>query len=108
MRNTFVHRGRRTNFWAGSADPGKPGDFSLSLRLPVSPDLTEVEAVVQAAGIMAATFEAPAAELLDAVTKSVGAYVAEACRALTKLWRDRRADPSLIPQSPGSGSNPRD
>jgi hypothetical protein len=97
MRNTFVHRGRRTNFWVGDSDDGTAD--SLSLRLPLAPNLTDVDAIVQAVGFIAATFPVPATDLLGEVSKTVGTFVAEACGALTGLWRDRRTDPSLLPQS---------
>jgi hypothetical protein len=97
MRNTFVHRGRRTNFWVGDIDDGTAG--RLSLRLPLAPGLTDVDAIVQATGLIAATFPVPATDLLGEVSKTVGAFVAETCRILAHLWRVRRADPGLLAQS---------
>lgn len=105
MRNTFVHRGRRTSFWVGdSDDDGAAG--RLSLRLPLAPGLTDADAVVQAAGLIASTFPVPATDLLGEVSKTVDVFVAEACRALTHLWRVRRADPGLLPQSPKQWKQP--
>ena len=106
MRNTVVHRGRRTVTWSNNVDATGVTDFGL--RLPVAPDLTEVNAVIQAGGVMAATFTAPAVGLLDELSKTVGSYVTEACRVLAELWRKRRADPGLLPRAPRSGSSPRD
>jgi hypothetical protein len=103
MRNTFVHRGRRTNFWVGDSDGAVS---NLSLRLPLAPNLTDADAIVQAAGLIAATFAVPAADLLGEVSKTVDAFVAEACRALTRLWRVRRADTGLLPQNPRQWKQP--
>lgn len=104
MRNTFVHRGRRTNFWIGASDDGTADD--LSLRLPLAPSLTDADAIVQAGGIIAATFPAPATNLLGDISKTVDAFVADACRALTHLWRVRRTNPGLLPQSPNQWKQP--
>ncbi len=106
MRNTVVHRGRRTVTWSDNVDVTGVTDFSL--RLPVAPDLTEVDAVIQAGGVMAATFTAPAAGLLDELSKTVGSYVTEACRILAELWRKRRANPGLLPQSPTQWKQPQE
>ena len=54
MRNTVVHRGRRTVTW--TAIVGDTGISDFTLQLPVSPELTDVEAAVpQAGGWMAAS-----------------------------------------------------
>jgi hypothetical protein len=104
MRNTVVHRGRRTVTWGSNLDKSGVTDFSL--RLPIAPDLTEVDAVVQAGGVMAATFSAPADALLGELSKTVGPYISDACRVLAELWRKRRADPTLLPQSPAQWKPP--
>ena len=44
-------------------------DFTL--RLPTAPSLTEIDGVIQAGGVMAATFTAPASGVLDELTKTV-------------------------------------
>ena len=104
MRNTVVHRGRRTMTWADNLDGAGVKDFNL--RLPVAPSLTEVDAVIQAGGVIAATFEAAAAEFLDELGKTVDAFVSDACRLLADLWRKRRADPRLLSQSPDQWRQP--
>ena len=104
MRDTDVHRGRRTVTWSGNSDGNEVRDFTL--RLPIQPNLTEVDSVVQAGGILAATFTAPSADMLDELTKTVGTYVSDACGILTELWRTRRANPGLLPQSPGQWRQP--
>jgi len=57
MRNTFVHRGRRSVTWSGNLASSEVVDFTL--RLPTAPALTEIDAIIQAGGVMAATFTAP-------------------------------------------------
>lgn len=104
MRNTYVHRARRTATWSGDVDP--PGLTGFSLQLPVSPDLTEVEAVVHAGGQLASMFTAPAADMLDRLAQTVNAFAAEAARILLTLWRERRNDPALIEQSPKQWKQP--
>lgn len=104
MRNTDVHRGRRTVTWSGNYDGDEVGDFTL--RLPIQPNLTEVDAIVQAGGILGATFAAPSAGMLDELSKTVGAYVDDACAILTELWRKRRASPALLSQSAGQWKQP--
>jgi hypothetical protein len=44
--------------------------------------------------------------MLDELTKTVGAYVDEACAVLAELWRKRRASPALLPQSTGQWKQP--
>jgi hypothetical protein len=91
MRNTVVHRGRRTVTFHGVYQGGEVTEFNL--RLPVQADLTDIEAIVQVQGVMAAAFDSPASAVLDQLGKTV------ACSVLIALWRDRRADPSLLAQS---------
>lgn len=98
MRNTVVHRGRRIATWSGDVD--RTGLVGFSLQLPVSPDLTEVDAITRAGGQIAATFTAPAADLLDRLGQSVGAYTSAVSRILTRLWQKRRDDPTLLAQDP--------
>jgi hypothetical protein len=100
MRHTDVHRGRRTVFWAGNPVGEEVTGFDL--RLPIQPELTDVDAIVQAGGIMAATFTAPSADMLDELSTTVGTYVSDACGIL----RGRRADPRLLPQSPRQWKQP--
>jgi hypothetical protein len=97
MRHTDVHRGRRTVTWSGNSDGNEVKDFTL--RLPIQPNLTEVDAIVQAGGVLAATFTAPSAEMLNELSKTVDTYVSDACGILTELWRNRRTSPGLLPQS---------
>jgi hypothetical protein len=96
MRNTVVHRGRRISTWSGDVD--RTGLIGFSLQLPVSPELTEVDAVIRAGSQIAATFTAPAAELLDRLGQSVSAYTSAASRILIQLWRQRRENPDLLTQ----------
>lgn len=104
MRNTYVHRGRRTATWSGNVD--HTGLTGFSLQLAVSPDLTEVEAVVHAGGQIASTFKAPAADMFDRLAQTVNAFAAEAARILLTLWYERRDDPTLIEQSPRQWKQP--
>jgi hypothetical protein len=104
MRHTMVHRGRRTVTW--TAILGKTGISDFTLQLPVSPELTDVEAAIRAGGWMAASFAVPAAEFLDQFRDTVGTYVSEASKLLAELWRRRRADPGLLTQSPRQWKQP--
>jgi hypothetical protein len=104
MRNTVVHRGRRTTTWSGNLEANEVLDFGL--RLPIAPDRTEIDAIVLCGGAIAATFQAPAADMLNELSKTVGTYVSEACGALTDLWRTRRANPGLLAQHPKQWKQP--
>lgn len=104
MRNTDVHRGRRTVTWAGTYDGNEVTDFTV--RLPIQPNLTEVDAIVQAGGVIAATFAAPLADMLNEIGKTVGTYVNGTCRVLATLWSARRASAGLLPQSPQQWRQP--
>jgi hypothetical protein len=90
--------------WSLETDPSGLARFAL--RLPVSPELTDIEAAVSAQGCIASTFSAPAAEMLDQLTATVGAYASSACGILAGLWRARRADPALLAQSPRQWAQP--
>ena len=68
--------------------------------MPAFPELTDIEAAVTAGGYDAASFAAPAADLPEELSKTVGAFVSDACGVLSELWRKRRAAPGLLPQSP--------
>jgi hypothetical protein len=98
MRNTIVHRGRRTVTWSGNIGATEVAEFGL--RLPIAPDRTEVDAIILTGGVIAASFQAPAADMLNALSQTVGTYVGEACGLLKDLWSVRRADPALLAQSP--------
>lgn len=104
MRNTVVHRGRRTATFQGVIEGGEVAEFNL--RLPRQPDLTDVEAIVQVQGVMAATFDSPAAAFLDELGKTVSSYISSACTILIALWRARRANPSVLAQSPKQWKQP--
>jgi hypothetical protein len=104
MRNTVVHRGRRTVTWSGNLGAGEVLDFDL--RLPIAPDRTEVDAVILSGGVIAATFKAPAADMLDELSKTVGTYINDVCGLLENLWSKRRADPGLLAQSPKQWKQP--
>jgi hypothetical protein len=104
MRNTVVHRGRRTVTWSGNLGTKEVLDFAL--RLPIAPDRTEVDAIILSGGVIAATFEAPASDMLNELSKTVGTYVNEACGLLANLWSTRRADPGLLAQSPREWKQP--
>src|ERR1022692_518284 len=104
MRNTVVHRGRRTVSWSSNLEGGEVADFSL--RLPVAPDLTDVEGIILSGGSIAATFTAPAADLLDELNRPVCTSISETCGILTELWQKRRAAPGLLPQSPRQWKQP--
>jgi hypothetical protein len=104
MRNTVVHRGRRTIVWGASVD--RAGLDGFTLHLPVSPELTDVDGVLRAGGQIAASYQAPAAEILDRLGQTVGSYISNATALLTDLWRARRADPVLLTQSPKQWKQP--
>jgi hypothetical protein len=104
MRNTVVHRGRRTVTFQSVIQGGEVTEFNL--RLPVQADLTDIEAIVQVQGVLAATFDSPASAVLDQLGKTVASYISDACSILIALWRDRRADPSLLAQSPKQWKQP--
>jgi hypothetical protein len=104
MRNTYVHRGRRSVTWSGNLEGNEVVDFNL--RLPIAPALTEIDGVIHAGGVMAATFTAPASGILDELTKTVDRYVDEACRVLAELWLKRRANPALLAQNPKQWKQP--
>jgi hypothetical protein len=44
--------------------------------------------------------------VLDQLGKTVASYISDACSILIALWRDRRADPSLLAQSPKQWKQP--
>jgi len=96
MRHTVVHRGRRTVAWSSTVGPAGLTGFPV----PAFPELTDIEAAVTAGGYDAASFAAPAADLPEELSKTVGAFVSDACGVLSELWRKRRAAPGLLPQSP--------
>jgi hypothetical protein len=104
MRNTVVHRGRRTTTWSANLGPNEVLDFGL--RLPIAPDRTEIDAIILSGGAIAATFQAPAADMLNELNKTVGTYVSDACAVLTDLWRTRRANPGLLAQHPRQWKQP--
>lgn len=104
MRNTVVHRGRRTAPFRSVIEGGEVAEFSL--RLPREPDLTDIEAIVQGQGVMAAPFDSPAAAVLDELGKTVSSYISSACMTLIALWRARRANPSVLAQSPKQWKQP--
>jgi hypothetical protein len=104
MRNTVVHRGRRTVTWSGNFGAKEVLDFDL--LLPIAPDRTEIDAIILSGGVIAATFKASAAEILNELSKTVGTYVNEACGLLENLWSTRRANPGLLAQSPKQWKQP--
>jgi hypothetical protein len=104
MRNTVVHRARRVVTF--SVNRGDNDQVDLALLLPRSPDLTEVEAWIHAGGQVASHFEVPADEFLASLAGCVHSYIDAAAKLLTTLWAERRADPSLITQSPRQWKEP--
>lgn len=104
MRNTMVHRGRRTMIWRAIVNPS--GIAGFSLQLPVFPGMTDVEAAVTAGGYIAATFTTPAEEFFDEMGGTVGSYVNYVSDTLSQLWCRRRHDPSLLKQDPKQWKNP--
>lgn len=98
MRNTVVHRGRRTTTWSGESSEAGLNDFML--RLPSSPDLSDVEGAVYAGGQMAAVFASPGVQMMEHLATCVNAYVSSASKILLDLWTERRASPALLSQDP--------
>jgi hypothetical protein len=97
MRHMLVHRGRRVSEYSiRQGDGGVVEGFFL--RLPQSPELTDVQAWVYALGYVASGFEASAVELLDELAKTTSKYLDEVARLLIALWLERKADPALIVQ----------
>lgn len=105
MRHTTVHRGRRTTSWSWMAEPDE--ELSFSLLLPVAPDRTEIDAITLSGGVIAATFQAPAVDMLGELGKTVGSYVSAACGILADLWRTRRGDPVLLEQDARQWKKPK-
>jgi hypothetical protein len=98
--------GDTLKFWK-SDRWGRSGEVTeFNLRLPVQADLTDIEAIVHVQGVLAATFDSPASAVLDQLGKTVASYISDACSILISLWRDRRADPSLLAQSPKQWKQP--
>jgi len=98
IRHTFVHRGRHTLTFALDVD--RAGLHGFFVKLPIYPEGTEIEAIIRAEGLVASTFSAPAGPFLDELGQTVGAYISEVTRVLTELWRERRAQPAVLAQSP--------
>jgi hypothetical protein len=97
MRNMLVHRGRRIMSWELlRGDQGAITNFILIL--PRSPNLTEVEAWVDADGYLAAQFQASHDTFLDALSQSVQMYTNAVVDALKSLWDERKANPRLLEQ----------
>lgn len=104
MRNTVVHRGRRTVVWGASVD--RAGLDGFTLHLPVSPELTDIDGALRAGGQIAASYQASASEILDRLSQTMGSYISDATALLTDLWQARRADPALLKQSPKQWKRP--
>jgi hypothetical protein len=104
MRNTVVHRARRIVTY--NIDQGPSGQVDLALLLPRAPELTEVEGWIYAGGHVASQFQAPADDFLTELAKSVNSYIDSAARLLIDLWRERKANPSLIVQPVKQWKNP--
>lgn len=98
MRNTVVHRGRRAPVWL--ADVDATGVTGFSLQLPVSPQFTDIDAIIRAGGTVASTFTAPAGAFLVELACSVEVYVGEVSDLLVDLWKARRVNPALRAQPP--------
>jgi hypothetical protein len=97
MRNTDVHRGRRVVTFDTTL--GAHGEVvGFMMKLPRVPELTEVEAWVDAGGYISAYFDAPADELIANITASVHTLTENVSDLLIALWARRRNDPSLLPQ----------
>jgi hypothetical protein len=103
MRNTEVHRGRRIAAWeprvrefAGVS----PMLIELRRQLPVSPELTEVEAWIESGSYEDSLFDAPLAQVARSLSRSVEAYVNAVCAELELLWLRRRSEPALLIQPP--------
>jgi hypothetical protein len=97
MRNTDVHRGRRVASFSAVRDARKEV-VGFAMQLPRVPELTEVEAWVDAGGYVAAYFEAPADDLIVNITASVNTLIENVSDLLITLWARRREDPGLLPQ----------
>ena len=96
MRNTVVHRGRRTAVWLADADA--TGVTGFSLQLPVSPEFTDIDAIIRAGGTVASTFTAPASAFFDELARAVEVYTNEVSDVLMDLWNARRTNPALLEQ----------
>jgi hypothetical protein len=74
MRNMLVHRGRRIVSW--NIVRGEHDNIEgFVINLPRSPELTEVDAWVQAGGYVASEFQVSHAAFLDALFESVQTYL---------------------------------
>ncbi|MFJ8582620.1 hypothetical protein [Micromonospora sp. NPDC093277] len=97
MRNTDVHRGRRVVTF-DTVFGGRGELVGFMMKLPRVPELTEVEAWVDAGGYVSAYFDAPADELIADITTSVHTLIESVSELLIALWARRRANPGLLPQ----------
>jgi hypothetical protein len=105
MRNMLVHRGRRLLAW--NITRGRGGIVEeFVLQLPRSPGLTDVEAIVNSGGYIAAQFEMPHDEFLKLILQTVNDYVANVAGSLLDLWTERKAHPSILEQPSQQWKNP--
>ncbi len=96
MRNMLVHRGRRVLSWNIDADDGIVRDFVLHLSM--SPELSDVEACVNADGYLAALLHVSHETFLDQLEESIHKYVTAVADELCLLWNERKNEPSMVGQ----------
>jgi len=94
MRHMLVHRGRLSITIGITSGPD--GIEGLSLVLPKSPELTEIQGWVYAAGRIAASFESDAEAILQSLTTSTCSFLDAVGLKLSELWRERKLDHLLI------------
>ncbi|ACU75303.1 hypothetical protein Caci_6451 [Catenulispora acidiphila DSM 44928] len=97
MRNTDVHRARRIMTWDIDIGAGNLVE-GINMKLPRSPELTEIQACVYAGGTVPTHFEALADAFLDDLTESVVTYLDGAANLLKDLWVERKQTTALIEQ----------
>lgn len=98
MRNMQVHRPRRMHFtYIRPIYESGPKTVEYLPRVPLR---SEVEAVLDAGGPRGQLLHEDAADTLGGILQSTVYTVEVLSGRLLELWRDRRADPSWIAQSP--------
>ena len=105
MRNTDIHRARRVITWDITRGAGGLVE-GIYLKLPRSPELTEIQACVYAGGTVGTHFEVRADAFLDRLAATVYSYVNGATGLLCDLWNERRSNPSLIEQPASQWKDP--
>jgi len=103
-----VHRARRMSYVAPRADASKtlaPNGrpfirWTPHLFLPRAPARSDIEDLVDSVDLKEVAIHAPVDRLLGSIRSAATHFVAGTAKDATRLWRVRREDPTLLPQSP--------